>query len=504
MTRRTRVLSASLAALFLGLLASEAVWACPEGCTATYQNGALIGCDCSGSGGNDDSDGGDGDDSDDGHPGDNPTPAPNDPPGQPQPTPTPDTGLQEECYSCVQGMGCASGWAAVCIVSLGMNDWAESVSCLSAAYCEGSPPEESGQPEPPCVPSYGGGGIGCENADQWGYHIWVSARVPPHRVQVDPFPRWLVAMGAPLPAPFESGHAGRLTLQDYPAYTPPGLCAPHGPGFSAGCWSNTLDFPERDPEDDPQPGDVRDYHVGLRWRRVDVTDGPALGPVSPICWDFDEREWNVGADYGYGRIRAMECGATSVQHVYETSSWGKPHNGPRFVPKEEACGSWEQDTGCCAQVRAEWDMPAYQVRVNTNWSAEWAVEWEAWEQVGLDWGDEEACFCRAEGPPTGTPHQGCPGEACGGCAGWCGRIGRPTYDWVRHFDGWHTFDLRRYGSATWYYTSWAVITTGAAPWCAYEYGDPNPGDTVRVPVVEIQSVLQDPCVIDGSCLPRHP
>jgi len=55
-----------------------------------------------------------------------------------------------------------------------------------------------------------------------------------------------------------------------------------------------------------------------------------------------------------------------------------------------------------------------------------------------------------------------------------------------------------------YDTSRAVITAGAGPWCAFEYADPNPGDTVRVPVIEVQSVPRDPCVIDDSCPPGYP
>jgi hypothetical protein len=75
----------------------------------------------------------------------------------------------------------------------------------------------------------------------------------------------------------------------------------------------------------------------------------------------------------------------------------------------------------------------------------------------------------------------------------------PRYEWVYHFDGWHAIDLRGYGSPTWYYTSWAVVTTGAGAWCAFEYGDPNPGTTVRVPVIEIQVGLEDPCEVEGGC-----
>ena len=419
------------------------------------------------------------------------------------------------CYTCMPYPYCPSGYADnFCIVrdrDTG-HQWVSTWSCMAdASACEwhddGSDEEDW---EVPCEPQGGGGGFSLNNCDyydeySWDYYIWVSARVPPHRVQVDPFPRWLVAMGAPLPEPFESGEPGTLTLQDYPAFTPPGLCAPNGPGFSDGCWSDEVNLP--DPvREEPEPGDIKDFKIGLRWRRVrnDQPNENDLGPVPPVCWDFDEREWNIGQDYGYGRIPAMECGSTSVTHIYETSSWGKPHNGPRFFLPEDACKPWEEH--CCEQVPSgdgEWDMPAYQVRVYTTWAAEWAVQWDEWEVVDTEWGD---CFCRPEGEPIGVEHKSCSATApaCGGCSGWCGKVKEPEYGWVHHFEGWHTIDLRDYGSPTWYYTSWAVITTGEGPWCEFEYADPNPGDTVRVPVIEVQSVLRDPCVLNNSCPPGYP
>jgi len=267
-------------------------------------------------------------------------------------------------------------------------------------------------------------------------------------------------------------------------------------------------MPQLEEDEEPEPGDIRNYQIGLRWRRVDVTEGD-LGPYPPICWDFDERPWNVGQDYGYGRIPGTVCGSTSVTHIYETSSWGKPHNGPRFLPKEEACPPWDTD-GCCEQVPSgdgEWDMPAYQVKVYTVWAAEWAVKWEEWEVVGTDWVPENSCFSRPEGETLGIPHRDCPYAGNPGCNTadpWCGQIAEEEYGWVEHFEGWYPIDLRDYGHPTWYYTSWAVITTGEGPWCEYEYADPNPGDTVRVPVIEVQSVLRDPCVIDNACPPGYP
>jgi hypothetical protein len=134
--------------------------------------------------------------------------------------------------------------------------------------------------------------------------------------------------------------------------------------------------------------------MGLRWRRLDQTAGQDLGAYPPICWSFDEREWNEGQDYGYGPIGDSACG-TQVTHVYDTSSWGKPHNGPRFFNPEDGCPSWKEH--CCEQVPSgdgEWDMAAYQVRVPTFWGAEWALEWWAWERVpGREW---TCCFWHPE------------------------------------------------------------------------------------------------------------
>ena len=440
-----------------------------------------------------------------------PTQAPTEPPGgtppppspPPAPTATPEPGI--DCFNCYPWALCPGHYARVCFRNDGSNYYLISADCQSASQCSNQtptpPPSATPTPEPPCVPNPPE--VTCEGT-HWGYHIWVEARVPPHRVQVIPFPRWLVAMGAPLPAPYESGEPGRLILQDDPAFTPPELCAPNGPGFSAGCWSDAAMWPERGPNEEPQRGDIRNYRLGLRWRRVraDRPNALDLGVPPLSCWFFDEREWNIGANYGYGPIYDSVCGATEVTHVYETSSWGKPRNGARFLPPEQACPRGVAH--CCEQVPEVWDMPAYQVRVNTFWQAEWNVKWESYELVGVgDYGDDSTCFCRPQGAPTGVPHVGCGAEvpACSGCNGWCGKVAEPVYDWVQHEQGWAGIDLRRW-LGQWYYEQWQVCSGGAGPWCAFEYG--TCGGAVPVPVIEVQSVLRDPCILDGSCPPGYP
>jgi len=84
------------------------------------------------------------------------------------------------------------------------------------------------------------------------------------------------------------------------------------------------------------------------------------------------------------------------------------------------------------------------------------------------------------------------------------RIAERAYDWKYYSVDWYPIDLRDYGNAQWFYESWATVTTGAGEWCAWEYADPNPGDTVRISVIEVQSVIVDPCRLDGSCGDLNP
>jgi hypothetical protein len=423
------------------------------------------------------------------------------------------------CYSCYETAACASGWAEVCFVRpRGMISgimYPYSNECQAASECEPT----SGPPAEECVPgtmtTAGGSFDRCDDME-WAYDLWVNAFIPPHIVQVRPFPRWFVGMGAPLPAPYESGTPGNLTLQDYPALTNfDGACAPQWD--SDGCWSEKIDLP--DPvRDEPLPGDRKDMRIGLRWRRIDIMPGPDDPTGAPaICWDWDEREWNVGKDYGYGRVPSISCGK-SVSHIYETSSWGKPANGPNFIPAEDVCASWTSscksgstasNCHCCEQIPGKmddwrrlpslyefdpdagpWQNPAYQVRVPTYWAVEWAYEMDVYEVVS------EECECQ-HWPGWGTA--ACDLDGDGEADSDTKNVCEKEYDWVHHFNGWNLVDLRNHGEGTWYRTSYSVYTTGRYEGCAYEYRDPNPGTSVRVPVIEIQSVIRDPCVLDGTC-----
>jgi hypothetical protein len=176
------------------------------------------------------------------------------------------------CFSCYNTGECPSGWGEACFYNEGLKGYLYPVSltCQSAAECE--PTEGPGEEE--CVPGWAWTPEvsldPCEGWE-WTWDLRVRAIVPPHLVQVDPFPRWLVGMGAPLPAPYESGEPGTVTLQDYPSLTNfLGACQPNAD--SEGCWSQKNNKPDpirTDPEtgeEAPLPGDIKDFRHARRCR----------------------------------------------------------------------------------------------------------------------------------------------------------------------------------------------------------------------------------------------
>ena len=100
------------------------------------------------------------------------------------------------CFSCYNTGECPSGWGEACFYNSGLTGYLYPVSltCQAASECEPT----GGPTEPECIP-----GTAwtpevsldpCEGWE-WTWDLRVMANVPPHIVQVDPFPRWLVGAG---------------------------------------------------------------------------------------------------------------------------------------------------------------------------------------------------------------------------------------------------------------------------------------------------------------------
>ena len=247
-----------------------------------------------------------------------------------------------------------------------------------------------------------------------------------------------------------------------------------GPEMSEEVWSD-----KALPEDNApggtcsSEGQVRNIQVGVRWRRLNWNgewDSPAdvLGEPEGIeegaFWDFDEREWNLDLHPGTGK-------GYMVTHIYETSSWGKPRNGPPYLGHE--------DEG--------WTAPAYQVVVKTPWVAEWALQYDRCECVET----ERVCVeCSEEEVEQGT----CP-NWCGGpnADGWKEVERCKRREWVHHFEGWYWVDLRDFSNPTWYAENTKVQSVGER-WNGHDF-DREVGPVMNalpVPVGEVQSILTTP------------
>jgi hypothetical protein len=277
---------------------------------------------------------------------------------------------------------------------------------------------------------------------------------------------------------------GSLKLIRDPLWSVEG--GPHGPGGEGGFWSNSVKIPTNLDVSDPDPGDIKDYRIGVRWRMVFPGQSVFGGSAVPdTCWHFDERDWNISGGHAPGGA----CGDV-VRHTYETSSYGKPENGPSF----------DHDADGCDKV-GPWNLPAYQVTVPTYWVPEWADEWYTWQQVGVEW---SSCQCAGAEPSDDVEHTtaGCspPAGICNQPGEWYGKIGEPQYEWVHTFVGWYPIDLREFDYPTWYYDSWKVIPQGrGGDWCPGHLYRGGVGTAVPVPVIEAQSIIVDPCRVDGTC-----
>jgi hypothetical protein len=172
------------------------------------------------------------------------------------------------------------------------------------------------------------------------------------------------------------------------------------------------------PEPQGYPGgNYRNYRVGIRWRRTRPPESP------DVAWNYDERPWNVAHGLEWGER------GNPVDHTYETSSWGKPENGPG------------EDCIEC--------LPGYQVYLQTFWRAQCASYWEHYECV--EWDADGQCTRK---------------------------------DWVPRSDGWYDVDMQALGLSEQYYMR--------MPDGVDRYQPQQACGVVPVPIIEVQGVIQKP------------
>ncbi len=192
-------------------------------------------------------------------------------------------------------------------------------------------------------------------------------------------------------------------------------------------------------------------------------------------WIFEDRAWNAGtAKY------AQQQEGPLASFNYQTSSAGLATAlGRAFDPY--------------TKIPADnYTLPSYNVVMKTYCGHEWKVQvtlsQRFWHKVG-------SCYATTLYPdgstyvPAGTSNEGC-------AAGYVAP-GNYVYQWADQVTDWAGIDLRLMGRSTSY--DMRTKTKSGGIFSNSQYWDTPDG--VWVPVVEVQSVLRDKCVQDGSCDP---
>jgi len=240
------------------------------------------------------------------------------------------------------------------------------------------------------------------------YRVAASARVPCVQVQRWPYPRGLVSYENEFEilGPFEA--VGSISSREW-------------------C------------------GDVRNYKLQVGWfMRKDV---------APV-WFFDEREWAEEPDQDIGM---------RVTHIYQTSSWGLPENGP--------------------SLEGELILPAYQVKVGTPWQPAVRRSWQTYvrgERLAFECEQvDEDCwrlYRQCEDPGTDREDKDC-----------------YAWEWETHDTGWQFIDLRTHGSRFPYYLSFQALDVTQPPADIPAVPlDQRTCGPIAVPVIEVQVILHGP------------
>ena len=198
-------------------------------------------------------------------------------------------------------------------------------------------------------------------------------------------------------------------------------------------------------------------------------------PVPKTQWTFEDRDWN-GSTAKYARLQE---GSVAV-FTYQTSSSGMSSSlGRAFDPISK-------------QPAENYTLPAYSVIVKTFCGHEWKVAVQIAERFWSKLGSCYATILYPDGStyvPPGTSNEGC-------SAGYVAP-GAYTYQWKDEVTDWAGIDLRLMGRPTSYDTR--TRTKAGGVFNNAQYWDDPVG--LWVPVIEVQSVLRDKCVQDGSCEP---
>lgn len=348
----------------------------------------------------------------------------------------------------------------------GMNSYLISSVAMNPADCGAQPPATPivSVQQPCATPTVGNGSISI-NCNQGGGHDWayyIAAQVscPVNEVLREPYPRTLVTLPTRftlLPnSDYAENWSSRGDMAD-PYYYEVAHVADPVKGIEIG-----------DPVHD---GEFRNIRIGVRAQRKPAFSTWIGQSVPDSLFEFQDRGWNGG----HRQYPTSQRGSV-VAFEYETSSWGLPIGGRAFDFTQQK------------PAAADYSLPAYTAQTTTYCGFEWDITWEY--SAGEEHSFEQ---CRWYGLPTPSNTR-----SCGAGNGWAQAVGT-IYKWHTYELGWTPVDARLSGYPNTYVAMTGVKSGGKFKNVIY-WDDGGPGG-IRVPVVEVQSVLREPCVYDGSCQP---
>lgn len=313
---------------------------------------------------------------------------------------------------------------------------------------------------------------------QWGaFGLQTAATCPTNYVMRDPYPRALVNK----PVNF------RLLLDEQYRFSP----------SKAGSWAapvspvniNSADLAE--PDGAPKyEGLFRKVTIGLRGRRLEAGEEWFGYKAITPTWTFNtgngERTWNGSSG---GSLQQKNVTST---FMYQTSSAGLPSGGRAFDSNSK-------------QILNAYTLPAYQVQLETACGFEWAMNWEISVKDKIVKDPPTApCYVPsvAQPAPANPATEGCPaGQVANGRwkYKWEMRAATDCGDGVLAFEGWCGQDMKHYGVWALPYSIRRNTTEGGV-FKGTTYWSPQAGG-IKVPVIEVQTVMRDECVANGTCSP---
>jgi hypothetical protein len=341
--------------------------------------------------------------------------------------------------------------------------WVEvqaSIACMTQAQCQPPADPNDLHRKLPCDPFITNEGVVLFCEPRYGIQTGdvnanVSSTCPVNEVLRAPYPRALVNTETSFflqPANYNNvyGYSTQVQSPDNLQDFVDANGNPTKTGYAVGIWRN--------------------FVLTMRSRRFNGGELWYGQVASDPQWKFTDRAWNAGPQ--------EQSGATA-SYTYKTSSAGLGTTGGRGfdIANQKPTNTY--------------NLPAYNVDINTSCGHEWKGTAEISQR---QWVRDGKC---EQPDPTWPPGWTPDGWSFEGCDNGKAAPGHYGYFWAPYVTGWTGVNMVLTGLDTTYDKQDDAVGGGFVR--GSSYWDTNGG--VKVPVVEVQSVLRSPCVASGDCEP---